>query len=46
MYYRVKKNETILEIASRFNIDVSVIKKINKVDEVKENMLIQIKKNV
>ena len=46
LYYRVKKGETINDISVKFNMDISLIKKINKIEDVKENMLIQIKKNV
>ncbi len=45
LFYRVKKYETIEEIAKKFNLTKEEIIKNNNDKEIKENCLIQIKKN-
>ena len=42
-FYRVKNNETLNEILSKYNMSVDDFKKLNNSLEVKENDLVQIK---
>ena len=46
LYYRVRKDDTIESICSKFNITKNALLESNDIEELKENMLLLIKKNV
>lgn len=46
LYYRVKKDDSITSISEKFNMSEKTLLEINNISELKENMLLLIKKNV